>query len=147
MLRDDRRHTDTLLVAIDRLEEVVRLLAGIVREHESVENVDFLDRRIEDVDFGGSTTRIRNMFHNHNVDVESKRTMAAGYNVTHNGQYFTSKIETVRDLVGLSEKDLLRCYNIGRLSVDRIKGVLAAHGLSLSTYKFWADSHADEEVP
>lgn len=155
-MSEHQRTIDLLLMAMQKLIETTDLVREAVRlntgtnhttdwptEPEVVVDEAFLDRKIEDVDFGGSTTRIRNMLHNHNVDVGKNST---SYNVTHNGQWYTRKVETVRDLVALSEKDLLRCYNIGRLSVDRIKGVLSAHGLSLAEYKFWASSHAEEEV-
>jgi hypothetical protein len=105
-------------------------LCGVADKNiiEPVEEVDeaFLDFRLEDVDFGGSTTRLRNAFTNHNRDLA----IHGEGDFRCNGGYFNHKIETVRDLVNFSERDLLAAYNIGRLSVNRMKTVLAAHGLS-----------------
>ena len=82
-------------------------------------NEEFLDAAIDTVDFGGSTTRLHNVFHN-------------GLIVGLDGGTNYVQVRTVRDLVKLSECDLLRAANIGPTSVARLKAVLALNGLRLS---------------
>jgi len=45
----------------------------------------------------------------------------------------SEKIETIGDLCQLSEKNLMRIGNIGKISIRQIKKVLEEHGLSLAS--------------
>jgi hypothetical protein len=132
---------DLLLAALDKLAEAISLLRESIRENggdlpgEIIEPVDepFLDRKIKTINFGGSTTRVHWMCEN-------------GWLVDGYSRMQGKPVETVRDLIAFKESDLLRVSNVGRLTVDRVKTVLAAHGLKLRTPPPWVDPN-EGEVP
>ena len=108
--------------------EVVSRIASYRRENahkvaiaEMDHPVDraFLDRRIDSVDWG--------KMHNHRVCGNIQR-----WDWDDAGTRFECvPLVTVRELVALSEHQILRCPNVGRQTVRRIKSKLAEHGLYL----------------
>jgi DNA-directed RNA polymerase alpha subunit len=76
----------------------------------------FLDVPLRDIDFG----RLMN---------------ARAHNLRcwrlENDKMVSIEVTTVRDLVMLTEAEILRSHNTGRATLEAIKAVLAQHGLSL----------------
>jgi hypothetical protein len=119
-----REQAEELLAEIERLRTQLRAAQNKLAGQTDATPVDsdFLDVEISDIDFGkGTTARVRFMCSNYQTYVDSD---GLG-----RGNYTPSPIVTVRDLVARSEAELLREPNIGRLTLDRMKQVLAAHGL------------------
>lgn len=82
--------------------------------------MSILDQRLDQLDFGpGYTVRLRNRFENF-----QKLAFEGGH-----WEYRDAPLITVRDLIALSEADILRMPNIGRQSLLRLKAMLAPHGL------------------
>jgi DNA-directed RNA polymerase alpha subunit len=107
-----RDEMDALYKAINKLEEVTALLHEIVLAKQVPIDEEFLDKKIADIDWGEGTSRIRHMCR-----------YSSGY---------SNPIVTVRDLLTISEAEMMRKPNFGRTSLNRIKAVLSAHGLKLN---------------
>jgi hypothetical protein len=100
-----------------KLNEAMELLRLAVTDRGSEPtpdiDVSFLNQRLDSLDFGpGYTVRLRHMFEN-----------------TWTMDNSDLKLVTVRDLVALSEADILRQVNIGKQCLLRLKAMLAPHGL------------------
>ena len=119
----NQHHTDLLLLAMNKIEEAMKMLGTIVRERQVAEDpsIDFLDRKISDVDWGTNAKARVSRLNANEVHSYNKE-----------GKYVRVQIETVRDLTTVCERDLLMTMNTGRVTVNAIKGVLSAHGLMLS---------------
>ena len=110
------------LLLLDEATAKLRSIVGArVANGTTVVEIDeaFLDRRVKTIDFGNYTGRLHQLFDN------------AGSFEGPNCAWVPKRIETVRDLVSMTEEECLRVWNVGRKSVDRMKSVLAAHGLEL----------------
>jgi hypothetical protein len=124
-----QHHNELLLTVVERLSDATNLLRIILRERGATGAVrelpvdeSFLDRRIVEIDFGLATTKLHWMCFSHFNSLSL------------NGDYRTTPITTVRDLISHSEDEMLRVYNVGRITTKRIRAVLAAHGLQLRVH-------------
>jgi hypothetical protein len=109
---------DLIVAAIRKLDEAQQLLKAAIGGDKTEPTIavdfDFLDRRLDSLDFGkGATARARNGFAAHAV-------------------YRDTPLVTVRDLVTVSKVELLREPNLGHRTIERVEAVLAAHGLRLA---------------
>ena len=126
----EREQAEELLAEIERLRTQLRAAQNKLAEQTGAAPIDseFLDVEISDIDFGkGTTARVHFMCSNYQTYV--------GTTGLGRGNYTPSPIITVRDLVARSEAELLREPNIGRLTLGRIKEVLAEHGLQLRQHR------------
>jgi hypothetical protein len=107
---------------IERLRATTReAIAEIERLRGNAEvppDVAFLDTPLREIDFGRLIT---NRVHT----LTCWRFKEDGTGMV------AVRITTVRELVALTEAEILRAPNVGRATVDSIKSVLAAHGLHL----------------
>jgi hypothetical protein len=95
--------------------------AAITTEPTIAVDVEFLDRRLDSLDFGkGFTARARHAFATHSVYDTDLR------------NHKTIPLVTVRDLVAVSKAELWREPNLGLKTIERVEAVLAAHGLRLA---------------
>jgi DNA-directed RNA polymerase alpha subunit len=105
---------------IERLRATTReAIAEIERlrgKQEPIIDDAFLDTPLREIDFGPLIT----------ARVHHLKCWKIG-----EGELVDVPVKTVRDLVGLTEAELLRAHNVGRSTVESIKRVLAAHGLRL----------------
>ena len=131
-------HNETILLAMQRLDEATALLRSIMGariDQPEIVPVDeaFLEVSPLTVDFGYYTTRLHNVFRN-----------GVGFHdASKHWEYVTKEIVTMRDVVSLREAHWLNVTNIGKGSVDRLKVVLAAHGLHLGmAYQTKEQAHA-----
>jgi hypothetical protein len=108
---------DLIVEAIRKLDEAQQLLrrsVGDKTEPTIAVDFDFLDRRLDSLDFGkGYSVRARNAFAAHAV-------------------YRDTPLVTVRDLVSVSKAELLREPNVGLKTIESVEVILAAHGLRLA---------------
>jgi hypothetical protein len=114
-----------LTEAIDLLRIVVANNARAENELEPVSvdgdhynwtNTKFLDTYLDDIELGpGYTVRLRQMCKYSRFRINE---MSAPF-----------QLQTVRDLVQLSEAQILREPNIGKACLQRYKAMLAPHGL------------------
>jgi hypothetical protein len=108
---------DDLLRVLESLNEaqvLLRILLGDRKVNNVAVDMEFLDTKLSDIDFGkGQNGRVRYI---------------CNYELV-NGQRVPIRVITVRDLVALSEAEVLRTPNVGRETLKRIKGVLSLHGL------------------
>jgi hypothetical protein len=115
---------DLIVEAIRKLDEAQQLLrrsVGDKTEPTVAVDFDFLDRRLDSLDFGkGYSVRARNAFAAHTVfDTDSR-------------EFKTIPLVTVRDLVSVSKAELLREPNVGLKTIESVEVILAAHGLRLA---------------
>ena len=115
---------DKIMEAMEYLDKATALMRSIVGERSvaglTPPPIDeaFLNRPVRAVDFGDFTVRLRQLWKH-------------AFIISEWGTRISRQIVTVRDLVSMKEHELLRVENIGQRGVDRIKVVLAAHGLHL----------------
>jgi hypothetical protein len=111
--------TDPLLLeALRKLNEAAELLRLVAANGVPQEEIDqpFLSQRLDRLTFGpGYGVRLQRMFESHREYV--------------GGEYIDAPLVTVRDLIALSEADILREPNIGKQCLSRLKAMLAPHGL------------------
>jgi len=106
---------------VERLRAITReAIAEIERlrgNKTQLPDTAFLDTPLRDIDFGKLiSARVQHLTRGHLDD---------------NGAFVYVPVTTVRDLVMLTEAEILRSPNIGRTTVESIKTVLATHGLHL----------------
>ena len=113
--------TEKIMEAMEHLDRASVLMRGLIGAKSVAgqtvvpRDEDFLDRSLHDIDFGVYTVRLRALW--------DQRTYRG-----------TKKIETVRELCTMTENECLMADNIGHKCVDRVKVVLAAHGLRLGLF-------------
>jgi len=119
---------EAIKAAIKHLEDAAIMLRTVLHErgvsfHETrILDEGILSKRPGDVlDFGQQyNARIQ-----HNL-------FDYGGKVQRGGHY---PIDTIGELVSMSERDILRLPNLGRSSLERLKAALAVHGLELGMFR------------
>ena len=134
---DDSHHDEVILKALEHLDAAMALLRAIVGSKGGRPLVpvdeDFLNADLQSIDFGYYTSRVHHL------------ARYATYYDHAKGKRVPKDLITVRDLVSLTELDCSRMDNVGRKTVDRIKVVLASHGLRLGMFPP-TDDHAKEQT-
>ena len=119
----DHQHRARVVNVLRLLNEAITLLhLEVTEEVTKADDLEFLERRLEEIDFGkGHTTRILNAAKNHVTYVGD-------------GTWIPTPLVTVRDLISVSDAELIREPNVGRKTVNMVKAVLKEHGLKLKDY-------------
>ena len=91
---------------------------------------------IEDL-YGRLSTRARNglmkVNNSHRLISSITRYDKRGYQIIGGSTCYYVEVRTVRDLVQMSEAELLKYKNLGRKALEEIKNVLSNMGLELGT--------------